>query len=201
MKLGKISTKPSKKQLIYSITKKMYQKISKFLQKFLQKNTIFKYGFNLSPMYRRTTGKIKAVSPDLLSVVVEIPINYKNKNYVGAIFGGSLFGATDPIFMIQLLHILNEKYVVWDKAACIKYKAPAREKVFAKFEFTLEEIKTIKERITTEHEINIIKNLNITTQNNLIIAELSKTIYIASKQYYKQKNELRKNKRTPNNLK
>ena len=68
-------------------------------------------------MYRRSTGKVIKVSEDLLFVKIKIPISYKNRNFVGSIFGGSLFSATDPLFMIQLMNILGDNYVVWDKDA------------------------------------------------------------------------------------
>ena len=173
----------------------MYQTAVKILQKVFNPNAIFKYGFNISPMYRRTTGKVIFVSEDLLTVKIEIPLNYKNKNYVGAIFGGSLFAATDPVFMIQLINILKNNYVVWDKAACVKYKAPAKEKVYASFIFTKEEIKIIKNRVSLENEINLHKNVNLTTKQGTIIAELDKTIYIASKEFYRKKLKARKNKK------
>jgi len=173
----------------------MYQTAVKILQKVFKPNAIFKYGFNISPMYRRTTGKVTSVSEDLLTVKIEIPLNYKNKNYVGAIFGGSLYAATDPVFMVQLINILKATYVVWDKAACIKYKAPAKEKVYANFIFTEKEIDTIKHRITLENEINLHKNVNITTKQGTVIAVLDKTIYIASKEFYQKKLAMRKNKK------
>ena len=75
-------------------------------------SAIFKHGFNISPMYRRTTARIIYISEDLKEVKIKIPLSYKNKNYVGAIFGGSMFSATDPIYMIQLMQILGEDYVV-----------------------------------------------------------------------------------------
>lgn len=174
----------------------MYQAAVKILQKFFKPKTIFKYGFNISPMYRRTTGKLTFVSDDLLTVTIEIPLNYKNKNYVGAIFGGSLYAATDPVYMVQLINILDSNYVVWDKAACIKYKAPAKEKVYASFTFTEEEIKNIKNSVSLENEINLQKKLNITTKKGVVIAELDKTIYIASKEFYRKKLAVRNNKET-----
>jgi|TARA_B110000967_G_C18846531_1_gene542280 acyl-CoA hydrolase len=61
-------------------------------------------------------------------VKVRIKLSYKNSNYVGSIFGGSLLSATDPILMVQLINILGNKHVVWDKAAAIKFKRPAKEK-------------------------------------------------------------------------
>ncbi|MDO6813189.1 PaaI family thioesterase [Tenacibaculum soleae] len=166
----------------------MYAAISKILSSFLKQSTIFKYGFNVSPMYRRSTGKIIEVSEDLFNVKVKIPISYKNKNYVGSVFGGSLFSATDPIFMIQLMNILGNDYVVWDKSANIKFKRPARETSYVDFVFTVNEIQQIKERVKNEQEIDLQKEINITNKEaSVIYAEISKTIYIANKSYYKNK--------------
>ncbi|MDO6744797.1 DUF4442 domain-containing protein [Tenacibaculum soleae] len=166
----------------------MYAAISKILSSFLKQSTIFKYGFNVSPMYRRSTGKIIEVSKDLFNVKVKIPISYKNKNYVGSVFGGSLFSATDPIFMIQLMNILGNDYVVWDKSANIKFKRPARETSYVDFVFTVNEIQQIKERVKNDQEIDLQKEINITNKEaSVIYAEVSKTIYIANKSYYKNK--------------
>ncbi len=166
----------------------MYAAISKILKKFFKMSTIFKYGFNISPMYRRSTGKVLSVSDDLLSVQVKIPISYKNRNYVGSIFGGSLFSATDPVFMVQLINILEDSYVVWDKKAEIKFKRPAKENSYVDFTFTEEEIAEIKERVKEEKEIDLIKEIKITNKDaSTVYAEVSKTIYIADKDYYKNK--------------
>ena len=171
----------------------MYATISKILQKFMSKSSIYKYGFNLSPMYRRSTGRIYEVSDDLLTVKVKLKLSYKNSNYVGSIFGGSLFSATDPIFMIQLMNILDSNYVVWDKAATIKFKKPARENCFVNFVFSKEEIEKIKIDVKAKNEIDLIKNIKITNKDETIVfAEVSKTIYVADKSFYKAKSKLKK---------
>ncbi|MDY0780417.1 DUF4442 domain-containing protein [Tenacibaculum sp. IB213877] len=165
----------------------MYKTLSKLAEKIFNKSQIFKYGFNLSPMYRRSTGKVISVSNDLLTVKIKIPISYKNKNYVGSIFGGSLFSATDPIYMIQLLNILGDNYVVWDKSAEIKYRRPAKKDAFASFIFSSDEIEHIKQKVTQKGELDWIKNLQITDDNQTVFCELEKTMYIATKEFYKQK--------------
>lgn len=166
----------------------MYAQITTFLKKFLKPSTIYKYGFNLSPMYKRSTGKVFYASEDLMEVSVKIPISYKNKNYVGSIFGGSLFSATDPIFMIQLIQILDKDYVVWDKQASIKFKRPATQDAYVDFIFTKDEIETIKSRVEVEKEIDLLKEIKITNKDaSVVFAEVSKVIYIADKTYYKNK--------------
>lgn len=143
-------------------------------------------------MYKRSCGKIIFVSEDLHVVKIKIPLSYKNKNYVGSIFGGSLFSATDPIYMIQLMQILGKEYVVWDKKTHIKFKRPAYKDAFASFEFTEEEIENILQKVQSENEIDYTKILYITDKTGTILAELDKTLYIATKAYYKQKRSLKK---------
>lgn len=171
----------------------MYAKLQKIAEKFVSKKTIYKYGFNLSPMYKRSTGKVYFVSEDLHKVSIRIKLSYKNSNYVGSIFGGSMLSATDPIFMIQLLNILDDSYVVWDKAACIKFKKPARETCYAEFEFTKEEIENIKRDILEKKEIDVKKKVNLTNKDKTVVfAEVTKTIYVANKKYYKEKKNLKR---------
>ena len=173
----------------------MYATIQKVLEKFMSKASIYKHGFNLSPMYRRSTGRVYKVSDDLLSVKVKLKLSYKNSNYVGSIFGGSLFSATDPIFMIQLLNILDDNYVVWDKAATIKFKRPAKETCYVDFDFSEEEINQIKKDVDANKEIDVVKNIKLTNKDkSVVFADVSKTIYVADKNYYKEKSKLKKAK-------
>ena len=166
----------------------MYAQLSKFLHRFIDKDKIFRYGFNVSPMYRRSTGKVYYVSKDLLTVKIKIPLSIKNRNYVGSVFGGSLFSATDPIYMVQLINILGDNFVVWDKGASIKYRRPAKETAYALFEFSNSEIEQLKLNIKEKGEIDLIKELKITNKDaSVIFCELLKTIYIADKVFYKNK--------------
>ncbi len=95
---------------------------AKFPGRFIKKSLLFKYRFKLSHAYRRSTGNVFFVSEDLTTIKVKIPLNYKNRNYVGSMYGGSMSSATDPIFMVQLINILGDDYVVWDKEATIKFQ-------------------------------------------------------------------------------
>lgn len=168
----------------------IYQKIAKIGSKYIGKHNLFKYGFNLSPMYRRSTGRIKKVSKDLLLVKMKLPISYKNRNYVNSIFGGSMFSAVDPIPMVQLINILGEEYVVWDKSAEINFKRPAKENLYADFIYTLEELSTIKDKVKLEKEIEIIKTTALTNKSGTTTyCEVKKIIYIADKLYFKEKRE------------
>ncbi|WP_054852227.1 DUF4442 domain-containing protein [Olleya sp. ITB9] len=172
----------------------MYKIATEFLTRFVKPSTIYKYGFNWSPMYKRTTAKITEVSDDLHYVKIRLKLNWKNRNYAGSIFGGSMLSATDPIYMIQLIQILGKDYVVWDKAVTAKYKRPGKSTIYGEFIFTEEEIEALKTKLKTKQQVDIIKTMNLVNDKKEVIAEFTKTLYIAKKDYYKQKLAARKAK-------
>ncbi|GAB5557441.1 MAG: DUF4442 domain-containing protein [Schleiferiaceae bacterium] len=166
----------------------LYQKLSIWGPKLFSKAWVFKNGFNWSPMYRRSTGKIVFVSEDLRDIRVEIPLNWKNRNYANSMFGGSMFSSVDPIPMVQLLNIIGKDYVVWDKSAEIQFKRPAKEKLYAHFVFTEEEIQNIHETLSHKNEMELPKTTLLTNATGeVIFCEVSKVLYIAKKEYYKAK--------------
>ncbi|WP_047247366.1 DUF4442 domain-containing protein [Maribacter thermophilus] len=170
----------------------VYKKIAKIGSKLFSEHKLFKYGFNYSPMYKRSTAKIIEVSPNLLHIRIKLPISYKNRNYVSSIFGGSMFSAVDPIPMVQLMNLIGDDYVVWDKSAQIFFKRPAKENLYADFDYSEKELKDIKNQVSEKKEIEIVKTTQLTNKNRSVIyCEVKKTIYVADKKFYKQK---RKNK-------
>ncbi|BAO75646.1 PaaI family thioesterase [Winogradskyella sp. PG-2] len=170
----------------------MYKSGTEFLKRFIKVSTIYKYGFNWSPMYSRTTAKLIEVSDDLHYVKIRLRLNWKNRNYAGSIFGGSMLSATDPIYMIQLIQILGEDYVVWDKSVKARYKKPAKSTIYGEFIFTAEEISNIKQSVRENNQIDIVKTMSLVDDNQNIIATFNKTLYIADKCFYKDKLKQRK---------
>lgn len=99
---------------------------------------------NLYPPYLFTRTHIKSIAPDWRECVVELKKSLLTRNYVGTAFGGSLFAATDPFYMLMLIKILGMKdYIVWDKAAEIQYQRPARSTVSYRFTITDEDLSAI----------------------------------------------------------
>jgi acyl-coenzyme A thioesterase PaaI-like protein len=172
----------------------MYKSGTEFLKRFIKVSTIYKYGFNWSPMYRRSTAKLISVSDDLHYVKIRLKLNWKNRNYAGSIFGGSMLSATDPIYMIQLIQILGNDYVVWDKAVEARYKRPAKSTIYGEFIFSEDEITVLKKVIEKNNETDILKTMSLVDEKQNIIATFNKTLYIADKSFYKEKLNKRKTK-------
>lgn len=58
---------------------------------------LWRLAFRLFPAYRGTGGRVTHIAPDWSEVRVRIPHNWRIRNYVGTVFGGSMYGAVDPI--------------------------------------------------------------------------------------------------------
>jgi acyl-coenzyme A thioesterase PaaI-like protein len=75
---------------------------------------------------------------------VKLPLSWRTRNYVGTIFGGSMYGAIDPMFMFMLIKILGPDYIVWDKAATIRFRRPGRGTLTATLALSPEVVRDIK---------------------------------------------------------
>jgi hypothetical protein len=106
---------------------------------------------------------------------------------VGTVFGGSLYGALDPMYMVQLINILKGKYVVWDKSATIKFIKPVKETVIARFLITDELIEQIKAKIESDKEYVFEFPVEFRDGAGKTYVQVTKQIYVADRDYYRQK--------------
>ena len=137
--------------------------------------------FRFFPAYRGTGGRVSYIADDWQEVRVEIPLNWKTRNYVGTIYGGSIYGAIDTIYMIMLIKILGPEYIVWDKAAFIKFIKPGRSKLYATFRLDTTEIGWIKAELERLPKLEKIYHIDIVDQNGIVHASVDKTLYIRKK--------------------
>jgi len=108
------------------------------------RSRVTRWGFNWFPAYRGTGARIEHIASDWTEVRIRLPLSWRTRNYVGTIFGGSLYGAIDPIYMIMLIKLLGKDYEVWDKAAAIRFKRPGRSTLRAAFRLDDGELDQIK---------------------------------------------------------
>jgi len=99
-----------------------------------QKTWWFRTFMNWYVMYFGTGGKILFWASDSSEVHLRLRLNIWTYNYAGTIFGGSMFSAADPFFMVMLLRILGTTYMVWDKSASVKFMKPGRSPVCTKLQ-------------------------------------------------------------------
>ncbi len=142
---------------------------------------VFKSLMNLWPVYRGTGGWISFISADWHEIQVQLPLNIFTRNYVGTIFGGSIYSSIDPVYMLMLMKILGKGYIVWDKAATIKFKKPGQSRLYTRF--LLDEA-TISEIITAADNARSIDRsftVQLHDKHGTLCAEIEKVIYIRKK--------------------
>ncbi|MBI2957010.1 MAG: DUF4442 domain-containing protein [Acidobacteria bacterium] len=146
------------------------------------KSKLLRWRFNLFPAYRGTGARITYIAEDWREVRVKLPLNWRTRNYVGTIFGGSLYGAVDPMYMVMLIRNLGPDYVVWDKAARIEFRKPGRGTLEARFVLTEEELGAIRAELEQKRSVDRVYHVELTDAGGVVCAAVEKTIYIARKQ-------------------
>ncbi|MCK5840431.1 MAG: DUF4442 domain-containing protein [Bacteroidales bacterium] len=156
------------------------------------KSRWLRFGVNHFPAFRRSSGRVSFISSDWKEIHVRIKRNFRNTNYNGSIYGGSIYSAIDPIYAIQLIQIFGKEYVVWDKKAVINFKRPIKKKAVAQFLFTNELIETIRGKLEKDGEYYFDLPVNFVDHTGFVYAKIDKTLFIATKKFYKAKIEKKK---------
>jgi acyl-coenzyme A thioesterase PaaI-like protein len=142
---------------------------------------LMRWGFNLFPVFRRTGGRITYIANDLRQVHIKLPLNWKTKNYVGTIFGGSMYGAVDPIYMVMFIKLLGPDYAVWDKSAIIHYKRPGKSTLTAEFSIDAKELSAIKYKLQQQKGIDRTYQVELRDNANRVCASIEKTLHFKKK--------------------
>ncbi len=87
--------------------------------------------FNYFPAFWSTGAKVTYLAADYKEIHLKLPLSWRTRNYVGTIFGGSMFASTNVLYLLVVKN-LGEGYIVWDKASCIRFKKPSKETLYTK---------------------------------------------------------------------
>jgi acyl-coenzyme A thioesterase PaaI-like protein len=141
-----------------------------------------RHGFNVFPAYFGTGARVTYIASDWREVRVEVPLSLRTRNYVGTIFGGSLYGAVDPFYMIMLIKNLGPEYVVWDKAAAIRFLKPGRDTLCASFHLDGAELDAIRAALAGgARSVDRLYTVRLADAAGLVCAEVEKVVYVRRK--------------------
>ena len=136
---------------------------------------------NFWPPFMGAGIKVTRMDEDMRAVDVEMKLTRLNRNYVGTHYGGSLYSMADPFYMIMLIANLGREYIVWDKAATIRFKKPGKGTVRAEFRLSEAQIDGIREKLKTEAKLEPTFTVHIKDSAGQVIAEVEKLLYIRKK--------------------
>ena len=142
---------------------------------------VMRWKFNLFPAYRGTGARVTYISSDFREVRVKLPLSLRSRNAVGTIFGGSMYGAVDPIYMIMLMRNLGRDFVVWDKAATIRFRKPGRTTLFATFRLDDAELDAIRAATASGEPADRTYNVELVDSEGTVHASVEKIIYVRKK--------------------
>jgi hypothetical protein len=145
------------------------------------RSRLLRWKFNLFPAYRGSGARVTYIAGDFREVRVKLPLSWRTRNYVGTIFGGSLYAAVDPMYMIMLIQLLGSGYIVWDKAASIRFRKPGRTTLFATFRLDDAELDVIRNQSANGEPLDRKYNVDLVDAEGVVHASVEKVIYIKRK--------------------
>jgi len=118
---------------------------------------------------------------DMKSVDVEMKLRPWNRNFVGTHYGGSLYSMTDPFYMLMLMSNLGPDYIVWDKAAHIRFRKPGKGKVRAEFRLTDAQLDDIREQLKALPKYEPTFLVEVKDEAGEVVAEVQKVLHVRKK--------------------
>jgi acyl-coenzyme A thioesterase PaaI-like protein len=146
-----------------------------------RETTLQRHRFNFFPCYRANGAKVLFIASDWRQAKIELTFNWLTRNYVGTIFGGSMFAATDPIYMIMLIKLLGADFLVVDKAAWIKFIKPGTGKLYATFTVTEQDLDEIRDSLSKSKKMEKTFTVTLVDKDNNPHATVERVIYIRRK--------------------
>ena len=143
------------------------------------RSRLWRWGFNFFPAYRGTGGRVTYIAADWKEVRITLPLNWRTRNYVKTIFGGSMYAAVDPFYMLMLIKLLGPAYIVWDKTAAIRFRRPGRERLFATFVVTEGDLEEIRDGVAAAGKYEKSYTVNLVSASGEVHAIIQKGIHIS----------------------
>jgi len=137
---------------------------------------------NVYPPYLGAGVRARAVDEGgRRAIEVEMRLRWWNRNYVGTHFGGSLASMCDPHFMLLLLWELGPEYLVWDKAATIRYRKPGRGTVRARFAIPAARVEEIRRATAGGGKVEPVFETAVVDDSGEVVAEVEKLLWVRRK--------------------
>lgn len=137
---------------------------------------------NFWPPFIGARIRVRRISPDFRAIDVEMKLRPWNQNYVGVHFGGSLYAMSDPFYMLMLMENLGRDYIVWDKAAEIRFRKPGKGRVHCAFRLTEQEVEAVRHALQTNRKVEPVFTVLIKDEADEVVAEVTKTLYVRRKE-------------------
>lgn len=134
--------------------------------------------FRTLPCTANTGAEVDSISENLDTVVIKIPFNEQTKNFMGIMYGGTMYAATDAVYVVMLWYQLGEDYLVIDKSSQVQYLRPGIEDLYATCHLPSDDIGEITQALEKKRSIIREYDVNIADGNGKIVCKITKEIVI-----------------------
>lgn len=157
-------------------------------QRLTARPRLARIAFNAWPCIRGSGVRVEHVADDWSEIRVRLPLSWRTRNYVGTIFGGSMYAAVDPFLMIMLLRRLGPEYVVWDKAASIRFRRPGSSTLRATFRIDDAEVERVRDVVEAAGgRADVTYEVELVDGDGLVHASIEKVLFVATKQTWRNR--------------
>ena len=139
------------------------------------------YAWNFWPPFVGAGIVITRISPDFRQVEAKLKKRPWTANYFGTQYGGSIFSLTDPFYPVMLFMYANNRWVIWDKAAAVRYLKPGRTDLTATFILDDDTIHHVETTLAKAGKMELTKTIQIKDKEGDVVAEIDRVIYIRDK--------------------
>ena len=143
---------------------------------------LLRWKFNWYPAYRRSGARIVHLSEDLLEARVRLPLNRATRNVHGAIYGGSMYAAVDPVQAVMLATHLGPDFLVWTKAARIEFRRQGRSDLFAHARIHQHDLEELRAALAREAKVDRDFQISFADAEGHTVAHFILTLHIRRRQ-------------------
>lgn len=134
--------------------------------------------FKKLPCTGNSGAEILSISDDLTHAVMRIPFNEQTQNIMGIMYGGTMYAATDAVYLTMLWYLLGEDYFLIDKSSQVKYLRPGTTDLTVTFHIPDSDITTIIEELNNKRSVSREYLINIIDTNQKSVCKITKEIVI-----------------------
>lgn len=135
--------------------------------------------FNLYPAFFATGARLTYFDGEFRELHVALPLSWRTRNYVGTIFGGSMFAGLEPLYRVMLIERLGPNYTVEDRCGAIRFRRPARTTLYARFRLDDGQLFAIRSDADTHGSTERLFTADLVDDRGVVHATVEKTIVIA----------------------
>jgi hypothetical protein len=144
----------------------------------IERPRLFFLLLNLWPPLLGAGIRVTSISSDCTTIEAEMRLRWYNRNYRGTHFGGSLFSLCDPFLPLMLGRLLGHDFIVWDKAASIRFRKPGTGTLRAVFHIPEERLEEIRAALETQEKYEPVFDVTVVDGEGDTVAEVNKRMHV-----------------------